>query len=361
MDTIKINLDHRSYDIHVGQGLQSREDLILQFIQSKNVAIISNTKVAPLYCEQIQKSLTKAKSIIKIILEDGEQYKSEESLDKIYTSLLKNKFGRDSVIIALGGGVIGDITGYAASTYMRGIDFIQVPTTLLSQVDSSVGGKTGINHMLGKNMIGTFYQPKVVIIDVNCLDTLADEELSAGLAEVIKYGLIRDPDFFDWLEDQMASLLKREPNALKQAILRSCKNKAQVVSEDEFESDKGIRATLNLGHTFGHAIETAVGYGNWLHGQAVAAGMVMASFMSKQIGNLSDDEYLRVKNIISSANLPINPPEIEKSVFLNLMASDKKNKEGKINLILLEKIGKAFITQDYSMDALEKTLDTKMF
>jgi len=282
-------------------------------------------------------------------------------LDLIYETLLKNKYGRDSVLIALGGGVVGDITGYAAATFMRGIDFIQVPTTLLSQVDSSVGGKTGINHALGKNMIGAFYQPKLVVIDVDCLQSLPEPELSAGLAEVIKYGLIRDFAFFEWLEKNMDCLLRKNSDCLIEAIIRSCKNKAQVVAEDEFETAKGIRAMLNLGHTFGHAIETALGYGKWLHGQAVAAGMVMASNMSMLMGFIDEKDFKRIKKIIDSARLPINPPDISQAQFLDLMASDKKNKDGKISLVLLRSLGEAFQTQDYDIKILEKTLKTKIF
>ena len=282
-------------------------------------------------------------------------------MDLIYETLLKNKYGRDSVLIALGGGVVGDITGYAAATFMRGIDFIQVPTTLLSQVDSSVGGKTGINHALGKNMIGAFYQPKLVVIDVDCLQSLPEPELSAGLAEVIKYGLIRDFAFFEWLEKNMDCLLRKNSDCLIEAIIRSCKNKAQVVAEDEFETAKGIRAMLNLGHTFGHAIETALGYGKWLHGQAVAAGMVMASNMSMLMGFIDEKDFKRIKKIIDSARLPINPPDISQAQFLDLMASDKKNKDGKISLVLLRSLGEAFQTQDYDIKILEKTLKTKIF
>ena len=361
METIKIDLGERSYDICVGRGLISKEDLFFKYILNRNIAIITNETVGPLYLDKLKKSLSAAKSVIDIILHDGEEYKNQDSLDTIYEALLKNKFGRDSILIALGGGVVGDIAGYAGATFMRGIDFIQVPTTLLSQVDSSVGGKTGINHKLGKNMIGAFYQPKLVAIDVDCLETLPDKELSAGLAEVIKYGLIRDPIFFEWLEQNMNSLLIKDSESLVEAIVRSCKNKASVVAEDEFESEKGIRATLNLGHTFGHAIETAVGYGNWLHGEAVAVGMIMASKMSMHMGYIQDKDYARIKNIIKTANLPVNPPDISQAQFLDLMASDKKNKDGKINLILLRSLGEAFQTKDYEMKMLEATLKTKIF
>ncbi len=361
MEIVKIDLGERAYDICVGGKLLSKEDLLERHISNKNVAIISNENVGPLYLEKLKKGLTKSKSIIDIVLKDGENYKNQESLDLIYETLLKNKYGRDSVLIALGGGVVGDITGYAAATYMRGIDFIQVPTTLLSQVDSSVGGKTGINHVLGKNMIGAFYQPKLVLIDVDCLQSLPETELSAGLAEVIKYGLIRDFAFFEWLEKNMDCLLRKNSDCLIEAIIRSCKNKAQVVAEDEFETAKGIRATLNLGHTFGHAIETALGYGKWLHGQAVAAGMVMASNMSMLMGFIDNKDFNRIKKIIDSAGLPINPPDISQAQFLDLMASDKKNKDGKISLILLKELGKAFQTEEYDMKILEKTLNTKIF
>jgi 3-dehydroquinate synthase len=361
MEIVKIDLGERGYDICVGSMLISQEDLLLKHVFNKNIAIITNETVGPLYLEKLKKGLTNSKSIIDILLKDGEKYKNQESLDFIYETLLKNKYGRDSVLIALGGGVVGDITGYAAATYMRGIDFIQVPTTLLSQVDSSVGGKTGINHVLGKNMIGAFYQPKLVVIDVDCLQSLPETELSAGLAEVIKYGLIRDFAFFEWLEKNMDSLLAKNSDCLIEAIIRSCKNKAYVVAEDEFETAKGIRATLNLGHTFGHAIETALGYGNWLHGQAVAAGMIMASYMSMLMGLIDDKDFNRIKKIIDSAGLPINPPDISQAHFLDLMASDKKNKDGKISLILLKELGKAFKTEEYDMKILEKTLNTKIF
>lgn len=361
METIKINLNDRSYNIYVGEGLHSNENLFLKHVQDKNIAIITNSTVAPLYLDKIEKCFKRARLILKIILDDGEQFKSKESLDKIYESLLKNKFGRDSVLVALGGGVIGDITGYAAATYMRGIDFLQLPTTLLSQVDSSVGGKTGINHPLGKNMIGAFHQPKAVIIDTESLNTLPDSELSAGLAEVIKYGLIRDINFFSWLEINIKNLLDRKPEYLKEAIVRSCQNKASVVAEDEFETDKGIRAMLNLGHTFGHAIEAALGYGVWLHGQAVAVGIVMAAFVSMRHGWLNIKDFNRIKQIFLNAKLPTNPPDISKELFLDLMGSDKKNKDGKINLVLIKKIGQAFLTKDFSNEILSETLNKKIF
>ena len=358
MKTIKINLGDRSYPIFIGQKLFKEYALIADYINNKRVAIVTNTTIEPLYLSEIKKLLGH-EDILSIVLPDGEKYKTHESLNSIYDQLLANKYGRDSLLIALGGGVIGDITGYAAATYMRGIDFIQIPTSLLSQVDSSVGGKTGINHNLGKNMIGAFYQPKCVLINIDVLKTLPDRELSAGLAEVIKYGLIRDKSFFEWLEKEMHALLAKNPESLMHAISVSCENKAHVVSEDEFESSKGIRATLNLGHTFGHAIENAMGYGNWLHGEAVACGMVMAAYMSMRLGWLSLVDFDRIKSLIKSAQLPLNPPAIEPNQFLDLMQSDKKTLNGQINLILQKGIGHAFITNEYPHSALLETLSQK--
>ena len=360
MKTIKIDLGSRSYPIFIGQKLFKEYNLIAEYIKNKRVAIVTNTTIEALYLDEIKK-LVKHQEILSIVLPDGEQYKNQESLTYIYDQLLSNKYGRDSLLIALGGGVIGDITGYAAATYMRGIDFIQVPTTLLSQVDSSVGGKTGINHSLGKNMIGAFYQPKCVLINIDVLKSLPQRELSAGLAEVIKYGLIRDACFFEWLEKEMHALLEKNPESLMHAISVSCENKANVVSEDEFESSKGIRATLNLGHTFGHAIENAMGYGNWLHGEAVACGMVMAAHMSMKEERLKVADFDRIKALILQARLPVNPPDISKEVFLDLMLNDKKNKDGLINLVLLNNIGHAFLTNNYSQQALQDTLNTKDF
>ena len=360
MKIININLGERSYPIFVGQNLFENSDLIAKYTSKKKIAIITNKTVAPLYLQAFKKMLGD-EEVLAIVLPDGEQYKSHDSLNVIYDDLLRHKFGRDTLLIALGGGVIGDITGYAAATYMRGVDFMQVPTTLLSQVDSSVGGKTGINHALGKNMIGAFYQPKCVLINLDVLQTLPDRELSAGLAEVIKYGVIRDAAFFAWLEKEMANLLRKSPEQLMQAISVSCENKASVVSEDEFESTKGIRATLNLGHTFGHAIENVMGYGNWLHGEAVACGMVMASYMSMQLGWLTAQDFDRIKSVIRAAKLPVDPPQIDEAQFIELMRSDKKALQGKINLILQKGIGHAFLTNDYPHEVLLDTLKQKVF
>jgi len=355
MKTIKIKFDERSYPIYIGENLISNYDLIEQHILSKKIAIITNETVAAIYLNPLLESLSSHKEIISIVLPDGESYKNQNSLDDIHTQLLKNKADRSITLIALGGGVVGDITGFAAATYMRGVNFIQIPTTLLSQVDSSVGGKTGINHPLGKNMIGAFYQPKCVISDVNVLKTLPSRELSAGLAEVIKYGLIRDLKFFEWLEDNINSLKEMKASSLIEAIQRSCENKASVVEADEFES--GIRAILNLGHTFGHAIEVAQGYGNWLHGEAVGAGMVMAAKLSKSMGWLSDKDLDRITSLIKKAGLPTNPPKISTEKYLELMMLDKKTKDGQINLILQKSIGEAVLTNTYDDEKLHQILE----
>ncbi|MDB9717013.1 3-dehydroquinate synthase [Methylophilaceae bacterium] len=361
MKTINIDLGDRSYPIYVGDQLIDNPTILLNHIHTHTVVVVTNTTVAPLYLDTVTQSLGDNTHIIPIILPDGEQYKNTETLNTIYEVLLKNKCDREVMLIALGGGVIGDITGFAAASFMRGVKFIQIPTTLLSQVDSSVGGKTGINHALGKNMIGAFYQPQCVIADVGLLKTLPERELSAGLAEVIKYGLIRDAAFFVWLEKTMPSLINKDPSSLIEAVIRSCENKADVVAQDEFESSKGIRATLNLGHTFGHAIEHAMGYGNWLHGEAVAAGMVMAAFLSQELGWLKPDEFDRTKQLIANANLPINPPDIPVDQFMGLMQSDKKSQRGRIHLILQKMIGEAILTSDYPEAALRKTLQQKSF
>jgi len=355
MKTIKIKFDERSYPIYIGENLISNYDLIGQHILSKKIAIITNETVAAIYLNPLLESLSSHKEVISIFLPDGESYKNQDSLNDIHTQLLKNKADRSITLIALGGGVIGDITGFAAATYMRGVNFIQIPTTLLSQVDSSVGGKTGINHPLGKNMIGAFYQPKCVISDVNVLKTLPSRELSAGLAEVIKYGLIRDLKFFEWLEGNINSLKEMKAESLIEAIQRSCENKASVVEADEFES--GIRAILNLGHTFGHAIEVAKGYGNWLHGEAVGVGMVMAAKLSKSMGWLSDKDLDRITSLIKRAGLPTNPPKISAEKFIELMMLDKKTKDGLINLVLQKSIGEAVLTNTYDSKMLHQILE----
>jgi 3-dehydroquinate synthase len=355
MQTLKVELANRSYPIHIGRNLLSDASLIMPYLKRKNVAIVTNTTVAPLYLEKLSNSLQAAGvKVIPIILPDGESYKNSETLNKIYDILLQSRCERSTTLIALGGGVIGDLTGYAAATYLRGVPFIQVPTTLLSQVDSSVGGKTGINHPLGKNMIGAFYQPQLVLADIDTLQTLPSREFSAGMAEVIKYGLIRDADFFDWLETNMVRLMHLDEALVSYAIYRSCQNKADVVAKDEHE--QGERALLNLGHTFGHAIENAMGYGVWLHGEAVAAGTLMAADLSHRMGWLSKTEVERIKKIIKAANLPIVSPNLGVERYLDLMSLDKKVENGKIRLILQQGIGKSVITSDYDVEKLRATL-----
>jgi len=355
MKTINIQFDERSYPIYIGEGLLSDYELISQHLPHNKIVIITNNLVADIYLAPLIQSLSPHKDVIPIILPDGEKYKNADSLNIIYSQLLKNKADRNTMLIALGGGVIGDITGFAAATYMRGINFIQMPTTLLSQVDSSVGGKTGINHPQGKNMIGSFYQPKCVITDVNVLKTLPSRELSAGLAEVIKYGLIRDKIFFEWLETNIQSLIEMNPEYLTEAILRSCQNKADVVEADEFES--GTRAILNLGHTFGHAIEVAQGYGNWLHGEAVGVGMIMAAKLSQAMGWLSEPDIERIISLIKNAGLPTVPPNISVDKYIELMLFDKKTKDGKINLVLQKSMGEAILSNSYDPSKLRQILE----
>ncbi len=354
MKTLPLDLGDRSYPIYIGAGLLDRPELLTRHIAGARVAIVTNETVAPLYLARLRAHVASLKPV-EIVLPDGEEYKTLEHVNRIFDALLAARCDRRTTIIALGGGVIGDMAGFAAATYQRGVPFIQVPTTLLSQVDSSVGGKTGVNHPLGKNMIGAFYQPRAVIIDTDTLSTLPDRELSSGLAEVIKYGLIRDPEFFDWLESNLDKLLARDAEALAFAIHRSCRNKAEVVAADERES--GVRATLNLGHTFGHAIETGVGYGNWLHGEAIAAGMVMAADLSRRLRWLGAAEVTRIENLIRRARLPVRAPaSLSTARFLELMAVDKKVLDGRLRLVLLRRFGEAVVTDDYPRAELEATL-----
>jgi len=320
------------------------------------VAIVTNTTVAPLYLEKLRQTLQGiGVNSTPIILPDGEQYKNSATLNLIYDALLTNRCERTTPLIALGGGVIGDMTGYAAATYLRGVPFIQIPTTLLAQVDSSVGGKTGINHPLGKNMIGAFYQPLLVLADTDTLNTLPDNELAAGIAEVIKYGLIRDLPFLEWLEQNIDKLLARDTAALQYAITRSCQNKAEVVAADERES--GERALLNLGHTFGHAIESGMGYGNWLHGEGVAAGTIMAADLSQRLGWISAQDMARIRSLFERANLPVIAPDFGTGKYLEFMGLDKKVEDGKIRFVLLQKIGHAVIDGDIPSDLLLQTLE----
>lgn len=357
MQTLDVGLAERSYQIHIGQDLLNQPELLLKHIPHKRAVVVSNTTVAPLYLKMLTDILDGGGiQVESIILPDGEQHKNTTSLNTIYDALLSSRCERNTPLIALGGGVIGDMTGYAAATYLRGVPFIQIPTTLLSQVDSSVGGKTGINHPLGKNMIGAFYQPQVVIADVATLDTLPDKELRAGIAEVIKYGLIRDLPFLEWLEQNIDKLLQRDAEALQYAIVRSCRNKAEVVGVDERES--GERALLNLGHTFGHAIENAMGYGVWLHGEAVAAGTVMAADLSQRLGWLGEQDVERIKNLFVRAGLPVKGPQMTVERYLELMGLDKKVADGKIRFVLLKKLGEAVITGDVAAASLRETLES---
>jgi 3-dehydroquinate synthase len=355
MQTLKVDLADRSYPIHIGTKLLSNAALLTPHLKRRHVAIVTNTTVAPLYLATLQQSLENAGvKVIPIVLPDGETYKNSETLNKIYDALLENRCERSTTLIALGGGVIGDLTGYAAATYLRGVPFIQIPTTLLSQVDSSVGGKTGINHPLGKNMVGAFYQPQVVLADIDTLRTLPEREFSAGMAEVIKYGLIRDAEFFAWIEENISALMSLDEQALSYAIFRSCQNKAEVVARDEHEN--GERALLNLGHTFGHAIENAMGYGVWLHGEAVAAGTVMAADLSRKMEWLAPEDISRIISIFQAAHLPVKAPNLGVDKYLDLMSMDKKVADGKIRLILQQAIGKSVITSDYDAALLRQTL-----
>ncbi|MDH5484108.1 MAG: 3-dehydroquinate synthase [Gammaproteobacteria bacterium] len=350
MISLNVSLGERSYPIYIGKNLLSRPELLTQHIPGNSVLVVSNETVAPLYMDKVLASLTGFK-VKTLVLPDGEQYKSLETLNTIYDCLLSNRFDRNTTLIALGGGVIGDITGFAAATYQRGVHFIQIPTTLLAQVDSSVGGKTAVNHPLGKNMIGAFYQPKAVIADTETLSTLEDRELSSGIAEVIKYGLINDIEFLEWLETNIDKLVNRNTVALAYAIDRSCKSKARIVAADETET--GQRALLNLGHTFGHAIETGMGYGNWLHGEAIASGMIMAARLSEKLGWISSSDVDRVIDIIERAHLPVRAPaKMTADRFIELMKIDKKVSDGVLKLVLFKAIGQAVITTDYTEDAL---------
>lgn len=357
MNTLSVNLGERSYPIHIGSGLCTQAALIPEKLLKGKVVVITNDTVAPLYLESVLSGLrARGAECMPIVLPDGEAYKSWETLNRIFDELLSHRCERKTPLIALGGGVIGDLTGFAAATYQRGVPFIQIPTTLLSQVDSAVGGKTAINHPLGKNMIGAFYQPQVVIADMDTLRTLPPRELAAGLAEVIKYGFIRDAEFLDWLEKNIDRLIALEPEALAFAVERSCQNKADVVAGDERET--GERALLNFGHTFGHAIEAGMGYGAWLHGEAVSAGMVMAARFSEKLGYIGKADVQRVVDILARAKLPVAAPELGAARYLDLMGHDKKVEGGRINFILLKKPGAAFISNQYDAAALQAILST---
>lgn len=355
MKTLYVDLGERSYPIYIGSGLLARGEWLSNQIQSNQVMVVTNETVAPLYLAETVDALGDT-GCSTLVLADGEQYKTLDTVGLIFDELLEQRFNRNATLIALGGGVIGDMVGFSAACYQRGIPFIQMPTTLLAQVDSSVGGKTGVNHRLGKNMIGAFNQPCCVIADTLVLETLDNRQLSAGLAEVIKYGLIRDAVFFAWLEDNMELLLQRQPEALAYAIERSCVNKAEIVAEDERES--GVRAILNLGHTFGHAIEAATMYRRYLHGEAVAIGICQAADLSRRIGFLSDSDVNRVVDLLERAALPVkSPADIGCERYLDFMAVDKKNIDGSIRLILLKDIGDALLPSVVDSKALMATLN----
>ena len=355
MKVIEVDLAERSYPIYIGDSLLSDEPLVNKHISSKQVLIVTNETISPLYLQRVENNLKNIDYDV-LILPDGESYKSLDSLNQVITRLMEKKFSRTCTLIALGGGVIGDLTGFVAACYQRGVKFIQIPTTLLAQVDSSVGGKTAVNHPLGKNMIGAFHQPCAVYADIDTLSTLPDREFSAGLAEVIKYGIIRDKEFYDWLEENIESIMQRDNDALEYAIERSCINKAEVVAEDERES--GIRAILNLGHTFGHAIETALNYKGWLHGEAVGCGMLMAADLSNRLGLINESVVERIALILERTNLPT---KIHKDVTLQQMLEnmkvDKKSRDGVLYLILIKDIGEAFITSDYTEQALKESIN----
>jgi 3-dehydroquinate synthase len=358
METLNVALGERAYPINIGRGVLGRSELLLPYLRQRKVAIVTNATVAPLYLDQIASPLRNAGvEVIEIILPDGEQYKDWQNLNTIFDALLEHRCERSTTLIALGGGVVGDMTGFAAACYQRGMPFIQVPTTLLSQVDSSVGGKTAINHPRGKNMIGAFHQPRLVLADTDTLNTLPERELKAGLAEVIKYGLIRDLPFLEWLEENLERLLTREPDALAYAIHRSCQNKAEVVVADEHEN--GERALLNLGHTFGHAIETGMGYGEWLHGEAIAVGMMMATELSCLLGWIGKTEIGRIENLFVRAGLPVAGPALGVERYIELMQHDKKVQDGKLRLVLLNQLAQAVVSDIATADEIARAITAR--
>ena len=353
MHVEKVNLEDNSYPIFIGEGASLSLENFDGYIAGKDIAIITNEVVAPLYLNEIS-DLFSNRNVIEYILPDGEQEKKLKTVHKIIDRLMEAGFGRDSTLIALGGGVVGDITGFTASIFMRGINFIQIPTTLLAQVDASVGGKTAVNHKSGKNLIGSFYQPQCVICDSIFLATLEATEISAGLAEIIKYGLIFDSEFFQWLQKNMQQILSNDRAAVDYVIQRSCAIKAEIVAQDEKE--QSVRALLNFGHTFGHAIEKLTGYGNWTHGDAVAVGMVLAARLSENMSLITPEDVQNIEEILTAANLPISLPNIDPAELLAAMQSDKKVKDRNIQLVLLKNIGEAFLTADYSQEDLVNIL-----
>ncbi|NRA56377.1 MAG: 3-dehydroquinate synthase [Gammaproteobacteria bacterium] len=359
MKQLEVQLGERSYPIYIGQGLFADGELITRHIKTNKVMLVTNTTVEELYLEQVKASLESAGKIVDCtVLPDGEVYKTLETLNLIFDGLLQHQHGRDTCIVALGGGVIGDMAGFAASCYQRGVDFIQLPTTLLSQVDSSVGGKTAVNHPLGKNMIGAFYQPKAVYIDIECLGTLPATEFAAGMAEVIKYGIIWDQEFFDWLDIARVPIRALDAESLTRMIFRCCEIKAEVVSEDEQE--RGVRALLNLGHTFGHAIESEQGYGVWLHGEAVGAGMVLAATTSQMMGLITTQQTQQIEALIKSYDLPtVAPQEMNFDAFIKHMVVDKKVIAGKLRFVLPTAVGSAELRSDVSEDVLRQVIERR--
>ncbi|MGH8168994.1 MAG: 3-dehydroquinate synthase [Steroidobacteraceae bacterium] len=357
METLRVELGSRSYPILIGQGLLGERSLFEQHVRARDLLVVSNTVVAPLYLQALEGSL-QPRRVVATILPDGESHKTLNNVGRILDVLVANRFGRDCAVVALGGGVVGDMAGFAAATYQRGVAFVQVPTTLLAQVDSSVGGKTGVNHPGGKNLIGAFHQPVAVVADTRTLGTLPPRELRAGLAEVIKYGLICDAAFFTWLEAHMDALMAADAAALANVIRRSCEIKAEIVGRDEREH--GDRALLNLGHTFGHAVESATRYQEWLHGEAIGAGLVMAACMSRESGHITSQELERVTHLVARAGLPTHVSNVKPDVALEHMRIDKKVQAGRIRLVLLRGIGSAFVTAEYGEAALHRTLATHL-
>jgi 3-dehydroquinate synthase len=355
MQTVRVALGERSYPVHIGTGLIGRAELVLPHLERRQVAVVSDANVAPLYLERFAQALRESGvEVVTLVLPAGEAQKRWDNVEKIVDALLDRRCGRDTTLVALGGGVIGDLTGFAAAVYQRGVPYVQVPTTLLAQVDSSVGGKTAINHLRGKNMVGAFHQPRLVLADMDTLASLPARELRAGLAEVIKHGFIRDAAFVAWLEAHIDDLLALDRAVLAHAVARSVEIKSEIVSRDERET--GDRALLNFGHTFGHAIETGLGYGEWLHGEAVAAGMVMAAELSRRLGLIDAADAGRVGTLLERAGLPTAAPALARGRFLELMGTDKKAKDGQLRFILLDRVGAASVHADVSRTALEETL-----
>jgi len=354
VNTLKVELGDRSYPILIGEGLLRQPDLVRQHVSARDVLIVSNTTVAPLYMEPLTVALGGSR-VVEAILPDGESHKTLATVARILDVLVANRFGRDCTVVALGGGVVGDMAGFAASCYQRGVAYVQVPTTLLAQVDSSVGGKTGVNHPGGKNLIGAFHQPAAVIADASTLSTLPVRELRAGLAEVIKYGLLGDAAFFDWFEAHVDELLAADPQALSYVIQRSCEIKAEIVGRDERE--QGDRALLNLGHTFGHAVEAATHYTRWLHGEAIGAGLLMAAAMSHECGMVESAQVDRLRRLLERVGLPVRIEGVTPEVALEHMQIDKKALGGRMRLVLLRRIGESFVTADYPEQALQHTLN----